>query len=274
MANNKIGFNYYSIDTDRYLDIRIKRLKKEFKCDGIAIYDYILCEIYREKGCFIEWDENTLFDVADYFDVKESLVNNIVHFCCEIGLFNKDLLEKEKALSSLSIQTRYLDWCIKAKRKNVKIPNQIKLHEESSKIHEESPKIIEEPNENAGTLPQSKVKKSKVTKSKESNRKSKSFKDFTEKEFEEEISLYRESFDKDLRRSFFNYWKELSPDGIMRFQLQKTWQTNLRLETWKTNEQKFYHDGSKMRNGQSKNSKSAGAYQLLDDLKEDCGIHS
>ena len=75
MANHKQGLAYYNVDTDRYSDRRIKRLKKAFGGVGIAVYDYILCEVYRDKGCGLEWDDDTAFDVADYFGLKESLVN-------------------------------------------------------------------------------------------------------------------------------------------------------------------------------------------------------
>ena len=122
MANNKIGLNYYNVDTDRYQDIKIKRLKKDFGCPGIAVYDYILCEIYRVKGCFIEWDESTAFDVSDYFGIKETLVNEIVTYCGVVGLFNKGLLTRGNILTSSAIQRRYLDACIKAKRANCEIP--------------------------------------------------------------------------------------------------------------------------------------------------------
>lgn len=93
MANNKTGFDYYNVDTDRYQDIKIKRLKKDFGSSGIAVYDYILCEIYRVRGCFIVWDESTAFDVAEYFGLKENLVNEIVNYCCAVGLFDKALLK-------------------------------------------------------------------------------------------------------------------------------------------------------------------------------------
>lgn len=52
MANNKTGLSYYNVDTDRYQDMRIKRLKKDMGCRGVAVYDYILCEIYRVKRVF------------------------------------------------------------------------------------------------------------------------------------------------------------------------------------------------------------------------------
>ena len=50
-AYTKTGFSFYSVDTDRYQDRKIKRLKKAFGCNGIAVYDYLLCEVYRDKGC-------------------------------------------------------------------------------------------------------------------------------------------------------------------------------------------------------------------------------
>jgi hypothetical protein len=39
MANIKSGLAFYRTDTDRYQDIRIKRLKKSFGCMGMAVYD-------------------------------------------------------------------------------------------------------------------------------------------------------------------------------------------------------------------------------------------
>lgn len=113
----KRGFTYYSVDTDRYQDIRIKRLKKEFGCQGIAVYDYILCEIYRVRGCFLEWDESTAFDVAEYFGLKETLVKEIVRYCLAVGLFDRELLKRGSVLSSRSIQLRYVEMCGRTKRR-------------------------------------------------------------------------------------------------------------------------------------------------------------
>lgn len=127
MANTKTGLNYYTIDCDRYQDRRIKRLKKDFSCRGIAVYDYILCEIYRVQGCFIEWDENTVFDVAEYFGLKENVVQEIVAYCASVGLFDKELLSRG-IITSASIQQRYIDICTRAKRRNIIIPDKCKLH--------------------------------------------------------------------------------------------------------------------------------------------------
>ena len=175
MANNKTGFNYYNLDTDRYLDIRIKRLKKDFGCSGIAVYDYLLCEIYRVKGCFMQWDESTAFDVADYFGIKESLVNEIVNYCGVVGLFNRELLSSGNFLTSLSIQRRYIEWSKRAKRTDFKIPKCIKLHEESNIIPEESNIIPEESAKAQAVCREgSKVKRSKEKEEEKEKEKEKS----------------------------------------------------------------------------------------------------
>lgn len=143
MTNIRVGLSYYSVDTDRYLDIRIRRLVKAFGCDGIAVYDYLLCNIYRVKGCFAAWDESTAFNVAEYLRLKESVVLEIVRYCGVVGLFNKELLSRG-IITSAAIQRRYIDTCIRAKRKNIEIPEFCRiLPEETAKLPEESPNTPE-----------------------------------------------------------------------------------------------------------------------------------
>lgn len=166
----KIGLEYFRLDTNRYQDIRIKRLKKEHGCEGLAVYDYILTEIYRVKGCYMEWDENVLFDISDFFDIEESTINSIILSCCKIGLFNESLL-KSGYLSSESIQRRYVEMCTAAKRKDSKVPEFLRItpnvsgsiQEETVKLPEELPKVPEE----SGFIPEeiNKVKYSIVNNS-------------------------------------------------------------------------------------------------------------
>lgn len=131
MANNKTGLNYYNVDTDRYLDIRIRRLVKDHGCRGLAVYDYLLCEVYRVQGCFVVWDEGTAFNVAEYLGLKESNVFEIVRYCGSMGLFNKELLSRG-IITSASIQRRYLEMCNRSKRKIAKIPEECRIIPEES----------------------------------------------------------------------------------------------------------------------------------------------
>ena len=161
MANHKQGLAYYNVDTDRYSDRRIKRLKKAFGGVGIAVYDYILCEVYRDKGCGLEWDDDTAFDVADYFGLKETLVNEIVKYCGAVGLFDATLLSGG-IITSKSIQRRYLEMMSRAKRTGVNIPEEWRINsEECGNYSEETPQNTEDCGTHARII---KEKKSKINK--------------------------------------------------------------------------------------------------------------
>ena len=149
----KQGLNYYNVDTDRYADRKIKRLKHAFGCSGMAVYDYLLCEVYRDRGCFLVWDEDTAFDVAEYFGLKVNTVKEIVTYCGVVGLFDAELLSRGM-ITSEAIQKRYLEMANRARRQNIAIPEEIRL------FTEELPKLTEETQEITQDF--HKVNKSKV----------------------------------------------------------------------------------------------------------------
>lgn len=111
----KKGFSYYTIDTDRYQDRRIKRLKRAYGCEGLTVYDYVLCEIYRVEGYCISWDGDIAFDIADYLDLTTDRISEIVAFCAEIGLFEQTLF-KQNIITSAAIQSRYIEMCRRTNR--------------------------------------------------------------------------------------------------------------------------------------------------------------
>lgn len=159
----KVGLNYYTIDTDRYLDLRIKRLKKNLGCVGVAVYDYVLCEVYRVNGCYLIWNDDQCFDVAEYFALKESTVDEVVRYCGVVGLFDKELLSRG-IITSESIQRRFLEMSKRAKRE-VEIPEEIQLfREKTEKLREKTPILPEETEIFPEKIGQ---KKSKEKKSKE-----------------------------------------------------------------------------------------------------------
>ena len=65
------GFEYYRAETDRFRDIKIRKLRKEHSCAGYAIYQYVLNEIYRVEGCYIRFTDDQMFDVSEYWGIEE-----------------------------------------------------------------------------------------------------------------------------------------------------------------------------------------------------------
>ena len=82
------GFEYYRAETDRFRDIKSRKLRKEHSCAGYAIYQYVLNEIYRVEGCYIRFTQDELFDCAEYWNMREEEVLRIINYCTETGLFN------------------------------------------------------------------------------------------------------------------------------------------------------------------------------------------
>lgn len=76
-----------------------------------------------------------------------------------------------------------------------------------------------------------------VTQSKTTLSKSKASLKEREHEFGESLIPYIEKYSKETIRAFFNYWSEKSKSGaFMRFELEKTWETTKRLQTWASRE--------------------------------------
>lgn len=65
----------------------------------------------------------------------------------------------------------------------------------------------------------------------------KNFKKFTKEQFAIDIKECHDRLERKLTKDrlmdFYNYWTEPNPRGVMRFQLQPTWETGRRLATWR-----------------------------------------
>lgn len=167
MSNIQIGFKYWSAETKRYNDPKIKRLKRHLGGIGIAIHDFILNEIYREKGYYIIWDDDQLLDVAEYFNEKENLITEVVNYCCAVGLFDKELLKSESILTSEAIQIRFVDWSYIMKREGGdKKKIILRIKEKYSKLPEKYSKLLEVSSQPSGSLPTLNLTKPNLTKPK------------------------------------------------------------------------------------------------------------
>lgn len=126
------GLTYYQADTDRFQDIKIKRLKKRYGCEGYAVFNYVQNEIYRVEGCFIYFDEDQAFDCAEYWNLTEERVLEIINFCAEISLFDRTIWKQQGILTSAYIQGKYAEICRRAKKRII-IPETIALDKDDTK---------------------------------------------------------------------------------------------------------------------------------------------
>ena len=120
------GFQYYKLDTNRYEDIRIRKLRRAYGTKGNAVYDYLLARIYG-SGCYTMCDNDCICSVSDYFDLNENTVREIIVYCASVGLFDKGLLMRDGVITSKSIQRRFVDMCKATKRIYINVPREYLL---------------------------------------------------------------------------------------------------------------------------------------------------
>lgn len=102
----KEGNSYFSFDVDFFSDKKIKILKARYGADGIAIYIYLLCEIYK-SGYYLQMDEDFEFILSDDLNMNCDKVKQVMRFLLERSLFEKKLFQSDAVLTSTGIQKRY-----------------------------------------------------------------------------------------------------------------------------------------------------------------------
>lgn len=62
-----------------------------------------------------------------------------------------------------------------------------------------------------------------------------SYKTWDNEQFISDIRQYLPEYGRDMLNNFYRYWSEKAPEGKMKFQMEETWETKLRLIRWKSN---------------------------------------
>lgn len=111
----KQGIDYFSFDCDFFSDRKIKILKSRYGADGITIYIYLLCEIYR-NGYYIIVDDDFYYIVSDDLNMNCDKVKQVLTFLLERSMFDKQLFQSDAVLTSTGIQKRF-QLAVKARAK-------------------------------------------------------------------------------------------------------------------------------------------------------------
>lgn len=102
----KKGLDYFPFDVDFFSDRKIKRLKARYGTDGIAVYVYLICELYRSGYC-IKYNDDLILDISDELNISENSTRQIIDFLLSRSLFDDKLAKSDKVLTAESVQRRY-----------------------------------------------------------------------------------------------------------------------------------------------------------------------
>ena len=220
---------YFSHDYNSRQDIKIKKLLVKHGMIGYGCFWSIIEDLYNNANALPLDYESIAYDLRVNENVIDSIINDFELFIIEGGFFGSKSVENrlnqrnEKSINASKAANKR--WS-----KSENNANDMQTHSDSNAIKERKGKEIKE-NER-------KVKEIKLNKVSDESLQKQSFKNWTLEDFENDIKLHRAevNFTKDQFMSFYEYWKELAPSGKMKFQMQKTWQTDLRLKYWAKND--------------------------------------
>lgn len=104
--HKKRGIEYFSLDCNFFSNRKIKILKSRYGADGITIFIYLLCEIYK-NGYYIIVDDDFYYIVSDDLNMNSDKVKQVLTFLLERSMFDKQLFQSDAVLTSTGIQRRY-----------------------------------------------------------------------------------------------------------------------------------------------------------------------
>lgn len=112
------GIGYFPLDTEWEREMKLVRAK--FKSRGVGVVVELWQHIYHE-GPYLPWDEETELLFAGEIGEEIELVREVVAYCMEKDIFDRQVYETHQVLTSHGIQKRYYRIVVK-ELKRVDVP--------------------------------------------------------------------------------------------------------------------------------------------------------
>ena len=104
---SKPGLDYFPLDVNFFQDRKVRRISNRHHAAGIVALTSLLCLIYKEKGFYVAWNQDTLFDISQEVCCEEEEMQAIIDDCLSVGLFDTYIYKEYGILTSQAIQEQY-----------------------------------------------------------------------------------------------------------------------------------------------------------------------
>ena len=104
---SKSGLDYFPLDVNFLQDRKVRRISSRHHAAGIAALTSLFCLIYKEKGFYVAWNQDTLFDISQEVCCEEEEMQAIIDDCLSVGLFDTYIYKEYGILTSQAIQEQY-----------------------------------------------------------------------------------------------------------------------------------------------------------------------
>ena len=222
---------YFSHDSNARSDEKILELRDVYGWAGYGMF-WAIIEMLRDSPDYTL--SNSIAMLKQCLNIDKTLAQEFYNHCIKLEL----LIENEGRFYSESLMKRMEE--IDEKRR--------KRADAGRKGGNAKAMLKQNPsNALAKASKESKVNESKIKEKKECNN-SKELLETNKLSFHNSLIPFVQEFSKDTVRAFYDYWSEVNKNNKMKWELQKTWETNLRLSTWKRNENNFNKNGTNKQN--------------------------
>lgn len=118
------GLEFFPVEVDFFSDKKVRILKARYGADGLAIYLYLLCMIYRE-GYYTRVDEDFIYVISEELSMSSETVQQVMTFLLRRSMFNEQLFKSDAILTSDGIQER---WQKAIKTRALKTPMKVESY--------------------------------------------------------------------------------------------------------------------------------------------------
>lgn len=278
----KQGIDYFPVDVGFFEDIKVRKIARACGSQSTSILICLLCNIYKNEGYYILWDEDLPFVIADTVGVSEGAVKEVILKAIQVDFFSKEMYDAHKILTSHGIQKRF--FLATYQRKETTIIKEYIINCTNNSINHANNSIKHADNEQSKVKEkkrESKVENKKTSTKVESKKAEQAGKLVAAKaatlsrrdNFYNSLIPFVEQYGKEMIRNFYDYWSELDKrETKMRFETQPTWEVAKRLATWAKKEKNFNGKSKSIAgyntSGQSSNDKAASRNALVDLARE------
>lgn len=111
----KQGLDYFPLDTN--IDNKLEIFESEYGLLGFGFIIKLFQKIYS-NGYYLEWNEYSPGLLKKEIGIEKEQINEMINFCLNINLFDKNLYSNFNILTSKGIQKRY--FTVSKRRKELK----------------------------------------------------------------------------------------------------------------------------------------------------------
>lgn len=101
------GLDYFPLDVDMDSDDKIEYIEAKYGLAAFGIIVKLMMTIYRQ-GYYMMWTERQQYVFSKRVNVDINTLSTVVNACINEELFDRNLYEKYKILTSHGVQIRYL----------------------------------------------------------------------------------------------------------------------------------------------------------------------